>query len=83
MYGALRPICEKYGFPAQISIERRMACGMGVCLSCVCKVKKGGVEKYRSLANSHIQFSEQGDYGYALTCLDGPVFHLDEVVLNE
>jgi dihydroorotate dehydrogenase electron transfer subunit len=40
MYGALRPICEKYGFPAQISIERRMACGMGICLSCICKVKR-------------------------------------------
>ena len=83
MYRELRLLCEKYRFSAQVSIERRMACGMGVCLSCICKVKKGEVEKYRSLPQSHIQFSEQDDSGYALTCKDGPVFHLEEVVLNE
>ncbi len=32
MLGAIVPICEKYNIPAQVSIERRMACGMGVCL---------------------------------------------------
>ena len=83
MYRELRSLLEKYRFSAQVSIERRMACGMGVCLSCICKVRKGEVEKYRSLPKSHIQFSEQDDYGYALTCWDGPVFHLEEVVLNE
>lgn len=83
MYGALRPICEKYGFPAQISIERRMACGMGICLSCVCKVRKGQVNKFRDLPESHIQFSDGDDFGYALTCMDGPIFYLDEVILNE
>jgi dihydroorotate dehydrogenase electron transfer subunit len=83
MYRGLRSLWEKHRFSAQVSIERRMACGMGVCLSCICKVKKGEVENYRSLLTSHFQFSEQDDYGYALTCLDGPVFHLEEVVLNE
>jgi dihydroorotate dehydrogenase electron transfer subunit len=83
MYRELRSLWEKYRFSAQVSIERRMACGMGVCLSCICKVKKGEIEKHRSLPQSHIQLSEQDDSGYALTCMDGPVFHLEEVVLNE
>jgi dihydroorotate dehydrogenase electron transfer subunit len=83
MYGALRPICEKYGFPAQISIERRMACGMGICLSCICKVRKEQVNKFRDLSHSHIQFGDNDDLGYALTCMDGPIFYLDEVILNE
>jgi len=83
MYRELRSLWEKYRFSAQVSIERHMACGMGVCLSCICKVRKREVEKYRSFQKSHVQFSEQDDSGYALTCMDGPVFHLEEVVLNE
>jgi dihydroorotate dehydrogenase electron transfer subunit len=83
MYRALRSICKKYNLSAQISIERRMACGMGLCLSCICKVKKEEVKKYRSLSNSYVQFSDNDDFGFALTCMDGPVFHLEEVISNE
>ncbi len=83
MYRALRPICEKYHISAQISIERPMACGMGVCLSCVCKIKKDGVKQDRALSNSFTQFSDHDDFGYALTCMDGPVFRLEEVIFDE
>jgi len=83
MYRALRPICEKYNISAQVSIERRMACGMGVCLSCVCKANREQITRYRDLSKTYTQFSDTDAFGYALTCMDGPVFHLEEVMSDE
>ena len=47
MMKALVPIANKYGIPLKVLMEKRMACGIGVCLSCVCETKtKTGEEKY-------------------------------------
>lgn len=56
------------GARAQLSLERRMACGVGACLGCVCKT----TEKWpvRSRAGNLIQ-----------TCVNGPVFWADQVEL--
>jgi len=83
MLKALQPICQQYGIPAQVSMERHMGCGIGVCLSCVCKVDRDSVLKYRDLKSSHIQFSPEAEFGYALVCKDGPVFRIDEVIFDE
>ena len=83
MYKALAPICKQYHISTQISIERHMMCGLGACLSCVCKVNKSSVLKYRDLKTSHIQFVPEKEFGYALTCKDGPVFHIDEMMFDE
>ena len=83
MLKALVPICKQYDIPAQVSIERHMGCGIGTCLSCVCKVDKNSVLKYRDLKSSHIQFGLEEDFGYALVCKDGPVFNIDEVIFDE
>jgi len=32
---------EKLGMKCQVSIEQRMGCGIGACLVCVCKTKRG------------------------------------------
>jgi len=37
-------ICKEAGKPCQISLEERMACGMGACLVCAVKVRKNGEE---------------------------------------
>jgi len=29
------------GIPCEVSLERRMACGIGACLSCVCDTEQG------------------------------------------
>jgi dihydroorotate dehydrogenase electron transfer subunit len=29
------------GVPCQVSLEKRMACGVGACLSCVCETREG------------------------------------------
>ncbi|MFZ5633138.1 MAG: dihydroorotate dehydrogenase electron transfer subunit [Bacillota bacterium] len=53
------------GPEVEVSIEERMGCGVGACLSCVCKVRAGEEDAFR----------------YAHVCKDGPVFNLRELVL--
>lgn len=38
-------IAEKADVPCQVSLERRMACGLGACLSCVIDTTDGGRKK--------------------------------------
>ena len=49
---------------AQISLEERMACGVGACLGCVCRTKE--VDHHSHVNNARI-------------CTDGPVFDAREV----
>lgn len=44
MLKAIKEIATKYKIPCQISLEKIMACGIGVCLGCTCKSSKE--EKY-------------------------------------
>ena len=55
---------EPKGIPAYISLEERMACGVGACLGCVCKTVKED-------SHSHVN--------NARICTDGPVFDSREV----
>ena len=52
------------GIPAYLSLEERMACGVGACLGCVCKTT-------RKDAHSHVN--------NARICTEGPVFEAGEV----
>lgn len=54
-------IARKYDAPLQISVETRMACGLGACLGCVCKTTDLWPESDKK--NWPVQ-----------TCLKGPVF---------
>ena len=64
MLQALKRYAEAKNIPAYISLEERMACGVGACLGCVCKtVKKDG--------HSHVN--------NARVCTEGPVFEASEV----
>ena len=42
MLAAVAVLAEKYGVPAQVSLEARMACGMGACLGCSTHMKNAG-----------------------------------------
>ena len=55
----------------QVSMEERMACGIGACLGCVCKIKTKDKRKYRV------------KYEYKRVCIDGPVFSGNEVVWDD
>lgn len=64
MLRGLKELAEKNNIKIQISLEERMACGIGVCLSCVCKTKEK--DAYTNIHNSRI-------------CVEGPVFYGNEV----
>ncbi len=64
MLRAIKAYAEEMGIPAYISLEERMACGVGACLGCVCKTKD--VDAHSHVHNARI-------------CTDGPVFEAREV----
>lgn len=64
MLKALAEYAEKKGMEAQISLEERMACGIGACLGCVCRSKE--VDHHTNVRNKRV-------------CKDGPVFDAREV----
>lgn len=41
MMKAVAELAKKYKVPCQVSMEEKMACGIGVCLGCICKTKEG------------------------------------------
>ena len=47
MLKAVSGVAEKHNIPCQVSMENLMACGVGVCLSCVCATKKGLKSEYK------------------------------------
>ncbi|MFA5255984.1 MAG: dihydroorotate dehydrogenase electron transfer subunit, partial [Candidatus Omnitrophota bacterium] len=42
MLKAISHIADSSGISCQVSMEERMACGVGVCLGCPVKAKSGG-----------------------------------------
>ena len=40
-------VCEDEKVDCQVSVERRMACGIGACLSCVCGIRLDGETDYK------------------------------------
>jgi dihydroorotate dehydrogenase electron transfer subunit len=47
MLKALTALAERWGVPCHLSLETPMACGIGICFSCVTRVKTGGGWDYR------------------------------------
>lgn len=41
MMKAITKMAEEKGISCQVSLEERMGCGIGACLTCVCKIKSG------------------------------------------
>jgi dihydroorotate dehydrogenase electron transfer subunit len=55
-----------YQLPCQVSLESRMACGIGVCLGCAVKLKR----------QTH---HDQDQKKYGRVCIEGPVFDAKEI----
>ncbi len=64
MLRALKAYALEQNIPCWISMEERMACGVGACLACVCKTKEK--DAHSNVHNKRI-------------CKDGPVFLSTEV----
>lgn len=66
MLRAVKDYAEERQIPCYISLEERMACGIGACLACVCESRE--VDGHSLVHNKRI-------------CKDGPVFAAGEVRL--
>ena len=66
MLRALKQYSKEQGMECYISLEEKMACGIGACLACVCKTKE--VDEHTHVHNKRI-------------CKDGTVFAAEEVEL--
>lgn len=66
MLRALKAYAEENGIECWLSLEEKMACGIGACLACVCKSKEK--DHHTNVNNKRI-------------CKDGPVFLAQEVEL--
>jgi dihydroorotate dehydrogenase electron transfer subunit len=52
MMKAIWKICLEREIPLNVLMEKRMACGVGVCLSCVCStISPDGTEKYQRVCS--------------------------------
>ncbi len=45
----VKQIAENMDIPCQLSLEQRMGCGIGACLTCVCETKNEGMAKYQQV----------------------------------
>ena len=66
MLAAVKQYAQEQGIKCYISMEERMACGVGACLGCVCQTKD--VDEHSHVHNTRV-------------CKDGPVFLAEEVEL--
>ena len=66
MLRAIKEYAEKHNIEAWVSMEEKMACGIGACLACVCKTKEK--DKHTNVNNTRI-------------CKEGPVFNAEDVEL--
>ncbi len=64
MLRAIKEYAFEHNMEAQLSLEERMACGIGACLGCVCQSAE--VDEHSHVKNKRI-------------CKDGPVFDAGEV----
>lgn len=66
MLRGIKAYAMQQGMKAQLSLEERMACGVGACLGCVCKTNE--IDHHSNVKNKRV-------------CKDGPVFYAEEVEL--
>ena len=66
MLRAIKQYAEEKQIPGWISMEERMACGVGACLACVCRSRE--IDEHSQVHNKYV-------------CKDGPVFLSTEAEL--
>ena len=66
MLRALKAYAAEHGMECWLSLEERMACGVGACLACVCQSRE--VDEHSQVHNKRV-------------CKDGPVFLAEDIEL--
>ncbi len=67
MLKAVSEICKDKNVRSYLLMEEKMACGIGACLVCTCKIQK----------------EDESDFKNLRTCKEGPVFLGEEVLFDE
>ena len=67
MLKAVAEICKAKNVRSYLLMEEKMACGIGACLVCTCKIQKENERDFKNLR----------------TCKEGPVFLGEEVLFDE
>ena len=52
MLRAVQAFAKEAGVPCQISLEERMGCGIGACLTCSCETHEEGAGKYKRVCRN-------------------------------
>ena len=66
MLRAIKAYAKENGIECYLSLEEKMACGIGACLACVCKSKE--IDDHSHVHNKRV-------------CKEGPVFNAEDVEL--
>ena len=64
MLKGVKEFAAENNIEAQISLEEKMACGIGACLGCVCQSKE--IDEHSNVKNKRV-------------CKDGPVFDARQI----
>ena len=56
-------VCAAANVDCQVSMETPMACGIGICFSCVAQIRQDGPE----------------EWDYKRTCVEGPIFDAEKI----
>lgn len=81
MLKAVQKLSLEKNIPCQISLEEKMACGLGVCLGCAVKVVNGDNDAGTVGVAETVSLSNTQQLEYKHVCKDGPVFWANEVEL--
>ncbi|MGQ9604843.1 MAG: dihydroorotate dehydrogenase electron transfer subunit [Thermogutta sp.] len=69
MLRAVADICARHGVPCFVSLETPMACGLGICFSCVVRLRE--------------RQGDSGEgWDYHRVCVEGPVFDASRVIFE-
>ena len=67
MMAAVAKLAARYGVSCEASLETPMACGLGICFSCVTRIKT-------------VDSANGCNWDYRRTCVEGPVFDAASIV---
>ncbi|NIA30212.1 MAG: hypothetical protein GWP06_09910, partial [Actinobacteria bacterium] len=67
MLRKVQKLAQTFQLDAQVSVENRMACGFGACMGCPVR----------------LAHPLDDDKQFLLACKDGPVFNMDEILLDD
>jgi dihydroorotate dehydrogenase electron transfer subunit len=83
MQKATAALATEHAVACEVSLERRMACGIGACLSCAVSTTQAGehqLGKHQTVKHQDGKHQDGGYQGSKRACVDGPVFDAQEVL---